>query len=96
MSVVVTLCDFFLQYFQIDGSYLFRPKSHQKCREKLHPKKFGNIFHATFRCPENVSGSGERKKNIRGGLKREILNFRTEAPIFNFFPTAKKFLGRNL
>ena len=46
------------------------------------PKNFGNIFHTTFRCPENVSGSGERKKNIWGGLKMEILNFRTEAPIF--------------
>jgi len=48
MSVVVTLCDFFLQYFQIDGSYLFRPKSHQKCREKLHPKKIREHFSHNF------------------------------------------------
>jgi len=48
MSVVVTLCDFFLQYFQIDGSYLFRPKSHQKCREKLHPKKIREHFSRNF------------------------------------------------
>jgi len=50
MSVVVTLCDFFFYNISklIDGSYLFRPKSHQKCREKLHPKKLREHFSHNF------------------------------------------------
>lgn len=83
MSVVVTLCDFFYNISKLMAVIYSDPNLTKNVVKNYTPKKFGNIFHTTFRCPENVSGSGERKKKIfEGGLKMEILNFRTEAPIF--------------
>lgn len=45
MSVVI-LCDFFYNvfFFQIDGSYLFRPKSHHKTLKKLIQVKFYKVI----------------------------------------------------
>ena len=96
MSVVVTLCDFFYNISKLMAVIYSDPNLTKNVVKNYTQKNSGTFFTQLFDVLKTSLAVEKEKKNIRGGLKREILNFRTEAPIFNFFPTAKKFLGRNL
>lgn len=96
MSVVVILCDFY-NVFQIDGSYLFRPKSHQKALKKLIQliqQFLQSHLMSKYFCP-GASLAVEKEKNVGEVFFKRVLIFffRTETPMFKIFFLQKKLTG---
>ena len=76
MSVVVILCDFYI-VFQIDGSYLFRPKSHQKALKKLIQliqQFLQSHLMSKYSCP-GASLAVEKEKNVGEVFFKRVLIF---------------------
>jgi len=76
MSVVVILCDFY-NVFQIDGSYLFRPKSHQKALKKLIQliqQFLQSHLMSKYFCP-GASLAVEKEKNVGEVFFKRVLIF---------------------
>ena len=76
MSVVVILCDFY-NVFQIHGSYLFRPKSHQKALKKLIQliqQFLQSHLMSKYFCP-GASLAVEKEKNVGEVFFKRVLIF---------------------
>jgi len=97
MSVVVTLCDFFYNISKLMAVIYSDPNLTKNVVKNYTPKNSGTFFTQLFDVLKTSLAVEKEKKNIRGGVKNGNFKFQDGGSNFLiFFPTAKKFLGRNL